>query len=113
MKKSFQVNPTIENRGAKLNSRKCDVCDIDVHRASYQKHLRSKRHLEKTKQNKMIIADWLFQEPIENKIKKLNNPKSFKQIARDNNTLDDKQLDKKLAKKMLNLYYFTDLKLKV
>ena len=29
-----------------MNSRKCDVCNIDVHRASYVKHLRSKKHLE-------------------------------------------------------------------
>ena len=25
-----------------MNSRKCDVCNVDVHRASYIKHLRSK-----------------------------------------------------------------------
>ena len=30
-----------------MNSRKCEFCNIDVHRASYQKHLGSKRHLEK------------------------------------------------------------------
>ena len=29
-----------------MNSRKCDICNIDVHRASYVKHLRSKKHLE-------------------------------------------------------------------
>ena len=28
------------------NSRRCDVCKIDVNRASYAKHLRSKKHLE-------------------------------------------------------------------
>ena len=27
-------------------SRKCDVCKIHVHRASYAKHLRSQYHLE-------------------------------------------------------------------
>ena len=32
-----------------MNSRKCDVCKIDVQGASYVKHLRSKTHLEKTK----------------------------------------------------------------
>ena len=25
-----------------MNSRKCEVCNVDVHRASYVKHLRSK-----------------------------------------------------------------------
>ena len=48
----------------------------------------------------MIIPDWLFQEPIENKVKKTYNPKSIKQISRDNIKLDDKQLNKNLAKKM-------------
>ena len=26
-----------------MKSRKCVICDVDVHRASYQKHLRSKK----------------------------------------------------------------------
>ena len=51
-----------------MNSRKCDVCSIDVHRASYVKHLRSKKHLENEKLNEMIIPDCLFQEPVESKI---------------------------------------------
>ena len=35
------------NTDAKKNSRKCDICKIDVHRASYVKHLKSKKYLEK------------------------------------------------------------------
>ena len=66
------------NRDAKKNSRKCDVCNIDVHRASYAKHLRSRNHLENIKRNEMIIPEWLFQEPIENKFKKICNPESLK-----------------------------------
>ena len=50
-----------------MNSRKCDVCNIDIHRASYVKHLRIK-HLENEKQNELVKPEWLFQEPIENKI---------------------------------------------
>ena len=46
------------------------VCKFDVHRASYVKHLRSKKHLENTKQNEMNIPERLFQEPIEIKLKK-------------------------------------------
>ena len=53
-----------------MNSRKCEVCNADVHRASYVKHLKSKTQLEIIKQNEMIIPEWLFREPIENKIKK-------------------------------------------
>ena len=45
-----------------MNSRKCEICNVDVHRASYIKHLRSKKHLETIKQNKMIIPEWLFRE---------------------------------------------------
>ena len=96
-----------------MNSRKCDVCNVDVHRASYEKHLRSKTHLENMKQNEMIIPEWLFKEPIENKIDKIYNPKSLKRTARDNIRLDDKQVNKELAKKLPNPYYFTDRILRV
>ena len=51
-----------------MNNRRCDICKIDVYRASYVKQLRSKTHLEKMKQNERIIPEWLFQEPVENKI---------------------------------------------
>ena len=96
-----------------MNSRRCEVCNVDVHRASYIKHLRSKKHMENIKQNEMIIPEWLFQEPVENKIKKIYNPKSLKQLARNNIKLDDKQLNKELAKKIINPYYFTDRNLQV
>ena len=32
-----------------MNNRNCEVCNINVHRASYAKHLRSKYHLENEK----------------------------------------------------------------
>ena len=85
-----------------MNSRKCEICNIDVHRASYIKHLRSEKYIEKMRQNEIIIPEWLFPELVENKIKKIYNPKSLKQIARNIIRLDDKQLNKKLAEKMLN-----------
>ena len=96
-----------------MNSRKCDICNVDVHRASYIKHLRSKKHIEDMKQIDMIIPEWLFQEPVVNRINKIYIPKSLKQLARDNNKLDDKQLNKELAGTMINLYYFTDRALQV
>ena len=71
-----------------MNSRKCTICNVDVHRASYVKHLKSKKHLEKIKQNEMLIPEWLFQEPVENKTKKIYNPKPLRQLARDNIKLD-------------------------
>ena len=93
-----------------MNSRKCDDCKIDVHRASYAKHLRSKKHIGNKKIYNKIIPEWLFKEPIENKT---YNPKPLTQIARDNIKLDDKQIHEELAKKMLNPYYFTDRYLKM
>ena len=80
-----------------MNSRKCEICDVDVHRASYMKHLRSKKRLGNEKQIETIIPKWLFEESIENKIKKLYNPKTLKQLAKRNIKLDDKQLNKKIV----------------
>ena len=34
-----------------MNSRRCDICNNDVHRVSHAKHLRIKKHLKK--ENKM------------------------------------------------------------
>ena len=65
-----------------MNSRSCDICDVDVHRASYNKHLRSKKHIEKIKHNEMIIPEWLFRQPIENKTKKIYNPIPLKKISK-------------------------------
>ena len=96
-----------------MNSRKCEICNVDLHRASYIKHLRSKKHIENIKRNEMIIPEWLFQEPVENEIIKIYNPKSLKQLTRDNIRLDDRQLNKKLAKKMINPYFFTNRALQV
>ena len=96
-----------------MNSRRCEICNVDVHRASYNKHMRSKKHMETMKPDEMIISEWLFGEPIENKIEKIYNPKPLRQLARNNINLDDKQLNKELAKKTINPYYFSDGNLKV
>ena len=85
-----------------MNSRRCEICNVYVHRASYSKHLRSKKHIENIKHNEMIIPEWLFREPIESKIKKIYNPISLKKLSINNIRLDDKQLNKELAKKMIN-----------
>ena len=61
------------------NSRTCDVCNVNVHRAGFAKHLRSKKHLENVEKNEMIIPDWFFREeksPIKKKIQKAYNPKT-------------------------------------
>ena len=61
----------------------------------------------------MIIPEWLFQEPVGNKINKIYNPKQLRQIARDNIRLDDRQLNGELARRMINPCYFTDRALQV
>ena len=43
-----------------MNCRKCEVCNVDAHRAFYVKHLRSIKHFENIKQNEMILREWLF-----------------------------------------------------
>ena len=93
------------------NSRTCDVCNVNVHRASFAKHLRSKKHLENVEQNEMFIPDWFFKEektPIKKKIQKVYKPKTLIQLAREKIKLDDKEL----AKLMTNPYYFIDKNLK-
>ena len=94
------------------NSRTCDVCNVNVHRASFAKHLRSKKHLENMEQNEMIIQEWLFKEersPINTKIQKVYNPKTLKQLAREKIKLNDKEL----ARMMINRYYFINKNLKI
>ena len=84
------------------NSRTYEICNVIVHRASMQKQLRSKNHLENIKQNEMIISEWLFereQTPIKKKIQKVYNPKTLKQIAREKIKMDAKEL----AKVMIDL----------
>ena len=79
------------------NSRTCEISIVNVHRASFVKHLRIKKLLENLKQNEMIIPERLFKEertPIKKKIQKKYNPKTLKQLAREKIKLDDKELAK-------------------
>ena len=75
------------------SNRTSEICNVDVHRASLQKHLRSKKHLEILKQNELIIPEVLVEEeqtPIKKQIKKIYNPKTLKQMARQNMKMNDK-----------------------
>ena len=70
------------------NSRTFDVCNANVHRASFAKHLRSKIHLKNIEQNEMIIPEWFFKEektPIKKKIQKVYNPKTLQTISQRKN----------------------------
>ena len=79
------------------NSRTCEVCNVNNHRESFVKHLRIKKHLEKKKQNEMIIPE--EQTPFKNKTKKVYNPKTLKQIAIENFKMNDKELDRNSLKR--------------
>ena len=48
----------------------------------------------------MIIPEWLFQELMVNIPRKIFISKPLKQMAGENNKLDDKNLNKELAKKI-------------
>ena len=51
----------------------------------------------------MIIPEWLYkqeQTPIHKKGQKVYNPKTLKQVARENIKINGKELDKELAKMM-------------
>ena len=51
------------------NSRICDICNIDVHRAFYAQHLSCKKHLEKEEQDDMIILECLIKNLLKIKVK--------------------------------------------
>ena len=94
------------------NRRICEVCNVNVHRASFANHIRSKKHLENIEQSEMIIPEWFFKEEklsVKKKIQKVHNSKTIKQLAGEKIKLDDKEL----AKLMINPYYFIDKILKI
>ena len=85
------------------NKKYCERCNIIIHRASYAKHLKSKKHL-----NLQPNIENILQQPTTSKVEKINNPKSLKELARNEIKLNDRELNKEIAKKMLNPYYFKD-----
>ena len=68
--------------------------------------------MENVEQNEMILREWFFKEEnssIKKKIRKVYNPKTLKQVAREKIKLDDKEL----AIIMIIPYYFIDKNLKI
>ena len=65
--------------------------------------MRSIKHLE----NQLILPINFFKENLPSN-PKINNPKSLKELSRDKIKLNDRELNKALAKKMINPYYFKD-----
>ena len=94
------------------NGRTYEVCNVNVHRASFVKHLRSEKHIETRKQNEMIKPQWLLKEersPNKKRIQKVYNSETLKQPAREKIKIDHKEL----AKMMTNPYYFINENLNI
>ena len=78
------------------------ICDTNVHKSSIAKHLRSIKHLE----NQSIIPNNFFNENISSSSKintKKYNPLKLSDLARDKIKLNDRELNKEIAKKCLIL----------
>ena len=75
----------------KHNRVRCDICKNDIHRASYSRHLKSKKHLENISQNKVIV-------PRKKPIKRVVETKEVFKVTDTN---------------VENLYSFTDKILKI
>ena len=92
------------------NTRRCDIYNIDVHRASFVKTLRSKKHEENLE---IIPIIFFYEMNTSNLIKqKIYNSKPSRQKAREKTSEDDKQSNQQLAKKMSIAYNFTNRVLK-
>ena len=59
------------NRDAKLNSPRCEISNVYVHWGSYSKHLGSKKHLDFETEIDLTMPEWVFQERVETKRKKI------------------------------------------
>ena len=79
------------------NSRRCDVCIFDVHRASFVKHLKKKKHIDN---EKIVPTDFFNKTDTTNiTIQKIYNPKTLRDIVREQFKIDEKKLNKELVKK--------------
>ena len=87
------------------NQRYCDVCNIKIHRASMAKHLKSKKHLN-NKEDQTFGLDQETEDLSNHQSTSKSNPKSLRELAGDKIKLNNRELNKLLAKKMLNPYYF-------
>ena len=83
-----KIKTDIENM-EKNNMKRCVDCNIDVHRASYSRHLKSKRHLEKKEIKPRKIID-------KDNIKETNKNKNIKR--------NDK-IEYKFTDNILNIAY--------
>ena len=75
------------------NNRSCVICNFDVFRASFAKHLRSTKHL----QNENTVPSTFLEETNQTKPKNYFELKPLKQIAGENIKKYQKELKEELA----------------
>ena len=105
----FRIKIDIFSNEKNKITRTCEICNVEVYRTSYAKDIRGKRHIENWRKIDKNIPEWLFEETIENKKKKIYNPKSLEQLAREKRKIDDEEL----AKKLFKPYIFTNRALQI
>ena len=62
----------------------CEICNINIHRKSIQKHLRSRKHIENVEENEIIISERIRMENIRNVIEQLRNQQSLELLPGNN-----------------------------
>ena len=79
----------------------CEVCNKDIHRSSFAKHLKSKIH----NQNVQIISSNFFDELIQKQ--QARTVPQLKNLARAKINRSNRELAKEIAKLKINPYYFS------
>ena len=62
----------------------CEICNINIGRASMQKHLRSRKHIENVEENEIIILERIRRENIRSVIEQLRNQQSLELLPGNN-----------------------------
>ena len=55
----------------------CEVCNINVHRESMRKHLRSRKHIENIEEIEIIISERIRRDNIRNVVEQLRIQQSL------------------------------------
>ena len=93
------------------NKRRCDICNVDVHKSSYAKYLRSKLHEDNPR---LISANFFDESQVKPKAElkpKTSTHKvpTLKELSMKKLLTIQKptEIDSQIAQKMINPYYFS------
>ena len=67
-----------------MNRRRCEDCNIEIHKSSYRRHLRSRKHIESLEENEIIISERIRSENIRSVIEQLRNQQSLELLPGNN-----------------------------